>query len=270
MIHVLLPAFNEEEAIGPTLDMIAAIKGQIDEPMRVVLVDDGSVDATVERAQAAATAGSVDLLVLRHEQNGGLGAAIRTGIYRIVDDAGPDDVVMAMDADATHPPDLMPRMTRLVHDGADVVIASRYVPGATVTGVPGYRRVLSDGSRWLFRAAFPIEGVRDYTCGFRAYAVEPLRRARLVYGDELCTQRGFEATVDLLLRLRQVGIRAAEVPLHLDYSSRVGASKMHVFKTIRSSLWLVARRVVDRFTRYSPTRVARILQAEPVSGLSRS
>ena len=95
-------------------------------------------------AQAGVDPGSIDLLVLSHEQNGGLGAAIRTGIYRIVDDAGPSDVVMAMDADSTHPADSMPRMVDLVHRGADVVIASRYVPGATVTGVPGYRRVLSD------------------------------------------------------------------------------------------------------------------------------
>jgi dolichol-phosphate mannosyltransferase len=261
MIHVLLPAFNEEEVIGPTLDSIAAVAARLPEPVRVVLVDDGSSDATVERATAAAAASSTDLLVLRHEQNGGLGAAIRTGIYRIVDDAGADDVVMAMDADATHPAELMLAMTRLVHEGADVVIASRYVPGATVTGVPGYRRVLSDGGRWLFRLAFPIEGVRDYTCGFRAYAVEPLRRARVVYGDELCTQRGFEATVDLLLRLRQVGIRAAEVPLHLDYSSRVGASKMRVGKTIRSSLWLIGRRWVESFTTYSARRVRARLAA---------
>ena len=93
MIHVLLPAFNEEEVIGPTLDSIAAVAARLPEPVRVVLVDDGSSDATVERATAAAAASSTDLLVLRHEQNGGLGAAIRTGIYRIVDDAGAEVAV---------------------------------------------------------------------------------------------------------------------------------------------------------------------------------
>lgn len=260
MIHVLLPAYNEEVTIGPTVRHIGSVTADIGQRSRIMLVDDGSADATVECAEAAAREAGAELTVIRHAKNGGLGAALRTGIYRIVDEAAADDVLVSLDADDTHPTELIPEMVRRVQSGADVVIASRYEPGATVVGVPGYRRVLSDGSRLLFRAAFPIEGVRDYTCGFRAYAIEPLRRARTVYGDQLCTQRGFEATVDLLLRLRQVGICAEEVPMQLDYSARVGSSKMHVWRTLRSSLVLIARRSIDRFTRYSPNRVAKILQ----------
>jgi dolichol-phosphate mannosyltransferase len=261
MIHILLPAYNEQVTIGPTIESIARVAGDIGEPIRVLLVDDGSADATLERAAATARSTGVDLTVTSHEQNRGLGAALRTGIYRVVDEAGTDDVLVAMDSDNTHPADLIPGMVRRIRNGADVVIASRYQDGATVAGVPAYRRVLSDGGRFLFRLAFPIPGVRDYTCGFRAYAIGPLRRAKLVYGEELCTQRGFEATVDVLLRLRQVGIQAEEVPLRLDYSSRVGSSKMRVWRTIRSSLGLIGVRLVDRFTRYSASNVQRVLRA---------
>jgi dolichol-phosphate mannosyltransferase len=261
MIHVLLPAFNEEVTIGPTIRSVAAVQEAVREPLRVVLVDDGSRDNTVDRARAAAAESSVAITVMQRPTNGGLGAALRTGIYAILDAADDEDVLVAMDADNTHPARLMPEMIRRVRAGRDVVIASRYVDGATVTGVPAYRRLLSDGSRLLFRMAFPIEGVRDYTCGYRAYSIRPLRRARAVYGDQLCTQRGFEATVDLLLRMRQIGIKADEVPLELDYSSRVGQSKMHVWRTVRSSLGLVGRRLIDRFTRYSPGRVRAMLHA---------
>lgn len=261
MIHILLPAYNEQVTIGPTIESIARTAGDIGEPIRLLLVDDGSEDATLERAVNAARSSGIDLTVISHEHNRGLGAALRTGIYRVVDDAGSDDVLVALDSDNTHPADLIPGMVRRVREGADVVIASRYQDGATVAGVPAYRRVLSDGGRFLFRLAFPIPGVRDYTCGFRAYAIGPLRRAKLVYGEELCTQRGFEATVDVLLRLRQVGIRAEEVPLRLDYSSRVGSSKMRVWRTIRSSLGLIGVRLVDRFTRYSASNVQKVLRA---------
>lgn len=261
MIHVLLPAYNEEVTIAPTIRSLAAVRDRLDEPMRIVLVDDGSTDATIPRAENEARDHQADLLVVRRERNGGLGAALRSGIYRILDDADETDVLVAMDSDNTHPASLMPEMVRRIRNGDDVVVASRYEPGATVVGVPGYRRILSDGSRLLFRAAFPIRGIRDYTCGYRAYAMGPLRRARLVYGDDLCTQRGFEATVDLLLRLRQIGITASEVPLTLDYSSRVGQSKMRVMRTVRSSLGLIGRRLVDRFTRYSPGRVRRLAAA---------
>lgn len=261
MIHVLLPAYNEERAIGPTIEGIAAMADGHDERFRVILVDDGSTDATV--AVGAATAARypyLDLMVHRHVTNQGLGGAIRTGVTAFIDSALADDVLVALDADSTHPGDLIPGMVERVRAGADVVIASRYVPGATVTGVPTYRRLLSDGGRFLFRVSFPIPGVRDYTCGFRAYAAEPLRRARLVYGDDLCTRRGFEATVDLLLRLRQVGIRAEEVPLRLDYSARAGQSKMRVGRTVRASLGLVGLRLFERFTTYSTRRVRHRLE----------
>jgi dolichol-phosphate mannosyltransferase len=164
-------------------------------------------------------------------------------------------VIVMLDGDNTHPPRLIPIMLERLAQGYDLVVASRYRPGSQVHGVPAYRRALSDVGRIVFQIMFPIRGVRDYSCCFRAYRIPPLQRARLVYGEELCTARGFEAVLDLLLRLRQVGIRATEVPLQLDYSERVGQSKMRVAHTIRSTLTLLARRFVERFTTYSERRI---------------
>jgi dolichol-phosphate mannosyltransferase len=257
MIYVVIPAFNEERAIRPTLLALeAALRDQSD-PYLAVVVDDGSTDGTVAAAEAAVadTGGRLPLQVLRHAENRGLGAGLRTGIYWVLDQAAADDVIVMLDGDNTHPPRLIPGMLARLAEGYDLVIASRYRPGSIVHGVPPYRRALSDIGRLVFQVTFPIRGVRDYTCCFRAYRLPPLQRARLVYGDELCTARGFEAVVDLLLRLRQVGIRASEVPLELDYSERVGQSKMRVARTIRSTLGLLARRFVERFTTYSPGRV---------------
>jgi dolichol-phosphate mannosyltransferase len=259
MIYVVLPALNEAPTIERTVRRIAALNGA-QASFHLVLVDDGSTDGTADLARGAAGS-AIPLTVLRHAENQGLGGAIRTGLYWSLDRADDADVIGMLDADDTHPPELLPGMVERVRAGYDVVTASRYAPGATVSGVPANRRALSDVGRWLFRAAFPIEGVRDYTCGYRCYSVPALRRARMVYGDALVTQRGFEATVDLLLRLRQVGIRAAEVPLDLDYSGRVGQSKMNVWRTVRSTLWLLARRLFDRFTRFSPGRVRTLIAA---------
>ena len=260
MIYVVLPALNEGRTIARTVRRIADAAAADGRPHHVVLVDDGSTDDTAERA-AEGAGDSIPLTVLRHDVNRGLGAGIRTGLYWCLDYAELGDVIAMLDADDTHPPELLASMATLVEGGRDVVIASRYQPGAEVTGVPLFRRLLSAAGRWMFRVAFPIDGVRDYTCGYRAYGIPALRRARLVYGDGLVTQRGFEATVDLLLRLRQVGVVAAEVPLHLDYTERVGQSKMNVWKTIRSTLWLLARRLVERFTTYSPARVRSMIAA---------
>jgi dolichol-phosphate mannosyltransferase len=257
MIWVVLPAYNEQVVIRRMLlATVAALRGG-PEPAHIVLVDDGSTDRTVaevERAMAEG-GGGIPFTLLRHESNRGLGAALRTGLYATLDRAQDDDVIVTFDADNTHPPAMIPVLVQRVRQGFDVAIASRYRPGAQVHGVPGYRRALSDIGRLVFRALYPIPGVRDYTCCFRAYRVPILKRARAVYGDALCTARGFEAVMDLLLRLGPLGVRVAEVGFVLDYGERVGQSKMKVLRTIRSTVGLLMRRRFERMTRYTPSRI---------------
>ena len=260
MIWVLLAAWNEAGVIrGLLLDLERTLAAG-PEPFRVVLVDDGSTDGTRAESERAVaeSRGRLPLAILAHGRNQGLGAGLRTGIGWILDRADDADVLVTMDADHTHPPAKIGELVSLVRGGADVAIASRYRPGARVHGVPLHRRVLSDLARVAFQLLYPIPGVRDYTCCFRAYRIPVLRRARRVYGDALCTQRGFEAVVDLLLRLGPLGIRAAETGFELSYAERARTSKMKVMRTIASSLGLLARRRWERWTRYTRGRLARL------------
>ncbi|HEY3111592.1 MAG TPA: glycosyltransferase family 2 protein, partial [Chloroflexota bacterium] len=166
-IVVLLPAYNEERAIGPLLDRIeAALCGR---PYRVVLVDDGSADRTIEVARARAA--RMPLTILPRTRNGGLGSAMRTGLEHVRRSADPDEVLVTMDADNTHDPALIPRLVEALDGGADLVVASRFVPGAVAVGVPWIRRLLSGGARVVFGVVVGAEGVRDYTSGYRAYRV---------------------------------------------------------------------------------------------------
>ena len=261
MIYVILPAWNEEESIGPTLGALGGAVRGWEHEVHAVLVDDGSTDATVAEAERAIAQGGgrLRLTVLRHGANRGLGAGLRTGIYWCLDRASDDDVIVTLDADNTHPPAMIPRLVARVREGYDVAIASRYRAGAEVRGVPGHRRALSDVGRRVFQALYPIPGVRDYTCCFRASRAPTLRRARLVYGDELCTARGFEAVMDLLLRLGPLDVRVSEIGFVLDYGERAGRSKMKVLRTIRSTIALLLTRRLERLTRYSRRRIARRL-----------
>lgn len=268
MIHVIFPAYNEERVIRPTLlALVEAMRGRSDS-YRAVLVDDGSTDATVAEAERAVaeSRGTLPLTVLRHEVNRGLGAGLRTGIYTCLDEAGDDDVIVTLDADNTHPPAMIPKLVELVREGYDLSIASRYRSGAEVHGVPGYRRALSDVGRLVFQVLYPIPGVRDYTCCFRAYAVPLLRRARRVYGEALCTARGFEAVMDLLLRLGPLEPKVKEIGFVLDYGERVGQSKMKVLRTIRSTVLLLARRRIERILHYRRGQVRALLAAAPAPG----
>ena len=265
VIYVIFPAWNEESVIHPTLMALVDAMRADGGAYRAVLVDDGSTDRTIAEAERAVqdSAGTLALTVLRHEHNRGLGAGLRTGIYWCLDHAQGDDVIVTLDADNTHPPALIPALVARVRDGCDLAIASRYRSGSEVHGVPGYRRALSDVGRLVFQAMFPIPGVRDYTCCFRAYRVPLLRRARLAYGDGLCTARGFEAVMDLLIKLLPLDVRAAEIPFVLDYGERVGNSKMKVLRTIRTTVALLGQRFIERFGPHSRGAVrARIAAAE--------
>jgi dolichol-phosphate mannosyltransferase len=258
VIWVIFPAWNEEKVIRPTLLALWNAYRGSGEDYTAVLVDDGSTDRTVAEARAAVaeSGGELKLEVLWHERNRGLGAGLRTGIYWVLDRAAEDDVLVTLDADNTHPPALIPELVRRVRGGADLSIASRYRAGAEVHGVPGYRRALSDVASVVFSTLYPIPGVRDYTCCFRAYRVPLLRRARTVYGEQLCTARGFEAVMDLLLRLGPLGMKVDEIGFKLDYGERVGQSKMKVLRTIRSTLALLLRRRWERLTLYTPREIA--------------
>jgi dolichol-phosphate mannosyltransferase len=93
----------------------------------------------------------------------------------------------------------------------------------------------------------PIPGVRDYTCGFRAYRASVLGASIEHYGDRFVTEKGFSCMVDVLLKLRRLRINGArivmgEAPMVLRYDLKGGVSKMRVLRTIRQTLSLVVRR----------------------------
>jgi len=248
MIHVLLPAFNEEPQIAPLLEGIRDVLQGSGREYRIVLVDDGSSDNTAAVAARVGDSCVLALTILRHPVNQGLAAALRTGLGEIVRTAAGEDVVITMDADNTHPPGLMPLMADRIAAGSDLVVASRYRRGSRVIGVPLQRRLLSDAASIVFRLLFPLRGVRDYTCGYRAYRAALLGKMHADLGEALISERGFSCMADLLLKARAYSPVAAEVPLVLRYDLKQGQSKMKVGRTVRDSLLLILKR---RFTRLS-------------------
>lgn len=245
MIIVVLPAYNEAEALPPLLAKLAKLRTQRALALRVVVVDDGSSDGTA----GVRPAGDLPFRVVKHGVNRGLGEAIKTGLLEAVQEAGEDDVVVLMDADDTHSPALIQRMVDRIEEGSDVVIASRYLPESRVAGLSAWRSLLSVGASWLFRLLLPVPGVKDYTCGYRAYRATVLRDAFARWGSDFVDEPGFSCNVDILLKLGRRGVVCSEVPLILRYDRKPGASKMHVMRTALQTLRLVA---AHRFGRVRP------------------
>ena len=156
--------------------------------------------------------------------------------------AVPGDVITTMDGDDTHPPGCINNLLQKVSEGYDVVTASRYQPGSRVMGVPAFRVLMTWGARMLFQVVMPIPGVRDYTCGYRAYKEEILRETMDHYGDEFVSEKGFSCMADVLLKMRKFQFVFGEVPLLLRYDQKQGVSKMAVGSTVWLTLKLLLKR----------------------------
>ncbi len=239
-VHVVLPAFNEAANIGSVLRALEAAWKGTHTNFCALVVNDGSTDATA--AIVRSYAGGFPVKLVEHSSNLGLGATLRTGLFHALDAADDEDIIVVMDADDTHTPGAISEMVRRIRTGLDVVIASRYCAGSVVVGVPPFRRFLSYSASLLFRAVHPIDGVKDFTCGYRAYRASVLRRAASVYRQEFVNQEGFQCMVDILLKLSRMSLRFGEVPLVLRYDQKGGKSKMKVWRTTRKTLVLLLKR----------------------------
>ncbi|MGP8243704.1 MAG: glycosyltransferase [Bryobacteraceae bacterium] len=238
-VILTLPAYNEAAALPQLFAKFQQEMRAAGLDGAAVVVDDGSTDNTRGILDEWSTALGIEIVV--HKQNRGLGETIRDALYRAAELSEPDDVIVTMDADNTHPPSLIPEMFRRIQAGNDLVIASRYRAGASVIGLSPLRHLMSYGARILFTAAFPIPGVRDYTSGFRAYRPVLLRNAAATYRDQFVTEKGFSCMAEILLKLSRMGPRISEVPLVLNYDQKGGQSKMKVAKTVLTTLKLLAR-----------------------------
>ncbi|MHC4294413.1 MAG: glycosyltransferase family 2 protein [Planctomycetota bacterium] len=251
-LYMVLPAFNEEanlRALFANLEEVFSTLSPLGYERQYVIVDDGSRDATSDIIREHQQ--HLPIALLTHSTNQGLGITIRDGLREACELASDNDIILTMDADNTHPAALIPRMVQMIAEGNDVVVASRYRPGAQVVGLNWFRRLMSTGARILFHVIFPIRGLRDYTCGFRAYRAALIKKAFALYGDSFIEYSGFHAMADILLKLRRLNPVVNEVPMILRYDLKGGASKMRIASTVLSTLKLMLKR---RFQRNSPPR----------------
>jgi len=255
MLYIVLPAYNEDEALPVLLEEIEHTCATI--PHQIVVVNDGSTDSTLDVVQNYAQTHS-NVHGINHEQNQGLGAAINSGFQYVLSHNNQSqndqsnllehlehklqeapDIVITMDADNTQPADHIPLLYEEVCSGADLVIASRYVQGGEQHGLSIGRRGLSWGAGRVMQFFAPIKGVRDYSCGYRAYRLKLLAEGTRQYGPNIIKSKNFSGMVEILLKVAPYAERVSEVPLKLHYELKKGASKMKIWSTILGYLQLI-------------------------------
>jgi dolichol-phosphate mannosyltransferase len=246
VIHVVVPAFNEAGNVDRLLDSTEERLLPFALPHRIVVVDDGSTDATAERCRAAAARG-LPVEVVSHGTNRGPGAAFRTGFLRVLEDADPLDVVVTLEGDQTSDPSILPRLLHRVWEGGDhIALASCYLYGGGIVGTRAHRVLLSHLANALMKTTLGLSGLATLSSFYRVYQVSALRALFDRHGEAFISTPGFECMVEILYRAARLGLRISEVPMVLDGSRRVGKSKMKVARTSLAYLRLAARAAAGR------------------------
>jgi dolichol-phosphate mannosyltransferase len=238
---IVVPAFNEEANI-PNLLRDLASRPRLWRDGLIVLVDDGSTDATV--ATAKAHRGPLPLAVLELGKNQGPGAAFDAGFRFALGIAGPDDLIVTLESDTTSDLDATEAMLAAAHNGADVVLASHH-DGGQLANVSAHRRFLSKAASSAIRRGAGLDA-RTVSSFFRVYRADMLRAAYTKHGDNLIRERGFACKAELLIKLSRMGAQVAEVPVTLDWSRREGESKLRVLPTMAGYARMMTRQVAGR------------------------
>jgi len=226
MILVLLPAYNEEKSLPALLPKIKSALENVKGGYRIVVCNDGSKDRT--QAMLEEYAHNMPIEIILHKINRGLGESSRDLFERASEIAKGGDVIVRLDCDDTHDPSFIPLIVEKVCSGYDVVTASRFVPGGGQMGVNSYRAFISRGANLFMKVFFPIQGLKEYSCGFRGYRAEIIKEAIAFYGNNFIQLRGlgFTCTLEKLVKLKLINARFGEVPFLLRYDQKQSASKM--------------------------------------------
>lgn len=210
---VIIPTFQEAENIAT---VIGRVRRAVPAAM-ILVADDSSPDGTGDIV-AALEAADDHVHLLRRPMKAGLGAAYRAGFEW--GSARGFEIQVEMDADLSHDPAALPELLAAVHNGADLAIGSRYVPGGSIPDWPWYRKALSRwGNRYV--DAMLHLGVADATAGFRAYRTTLLDRLDLA----TVTADGYGFQIEMTYRSTKRGAVITEIPIAFTDRTH-GESKM--------------------------------------------
>ncbi|WP_141430821.1 glycosyltransferase family 2 protein [Bacillus sp. 03113] len=229
-VMVFLPAYNEEESIG---EVIRSIPRHFHEQIevKVLVVNDGSTDKTVEAAKSA----GADVIV-SFEKNRGLGASVRTGIKECYERGA--DIGVMIDADGEYPADEIPALLRPIIEGeVDYTMGSRFL--GTIKGMKLHRR-LGNYCFTILQSILIRKWIYDGQSGMRAFTRQALLHAEIIHD--------YNYAQVLTLNLVRKGFRVKEVPIR--YKVRTTGESFITFRgyltSVIPAIWKEMKRPVQK------------------------
>lgn len=216
-VWIVMPAYNEEHSIGGTIDALHR-EGWRD----IIVVDDGSRDQTAEIARKKGA------IVVSHQRNMGLGAALRTGLRMALERGA--DCAVTFDADGQHDPKAVRGMVDFLN-GADFIIGQRYFVDA-----PFHKRL---GNFWFNLITRVLGGIlTDSQSGMRAFNRRALETIRI-------RSNRYEVSSEIVIQARRNGLRIKEIPVRCFFTPYSKARGTTIASGIRIFIGLVKLRLSE-------------------------
>lgn len=226
MIFILLPTYNEEASIDELFSKIKEFMASRGGEYKIIVCNDGSSDKTLEKLTYYQQ--TLPIEIITHKINRGLGETSRDLFERAAEISSPDDIIIRLDCDCTHEPKHFGKLLDKINEGYDVVTTSRFAKGGGQRGISSYRAFISFCATIYMRLLLPIPGIKEYTCGFRAYKASIIKKAIEYYGNSFIQLMGlgFTCTLEKIVKLNLLGAHFSEVPFILRYDKKKSSSKM--------------------------------------------
>jgi dolichol-phosphate mannosyltransferase len=213
MLGVVVPCYNEAETIDELVKEFEKLMKILN--FQIIIVNDGSTDPTGDILERLSNRHSW-IKVVNHEHNMGLAQSLKDGFaFALKENCS---LIAQMDADLTHPPSLLLKMVEELN-GADLVVASRYVRKGGMKGVPWWRVMISKAGNRLFRLALRIKTL-DVTSGFRM-------GIREVYEKIVLESDSFGIQLEMTVKAERLGFKVKEIPFVLSNREK-GTSKFRL------------------------------------------
>jgi glycosyltransferase involved in cell wall biosynthesis len=208
-LSIVIPAYNEGARIVATLERVMACVAERGWDAEVLVIDDGSQDATPEIVKQWMQR-HPRLHLIQNVGNRGKGFSVRNGLLQA---AG--EVVMFTDADLSSPMEEAELLMAAIADGADVAIGSRWLDKTRQTiHQPLYRRFFGRCFNWVTRTVMGLP-FKDTQCGFKAFKREA---AQVIFRLQRIERWGFDP--EILFIARKLGYRIVEVPVTWGHDER--------------------------------------------------
>ena len=220
-IVIIIPTYNEIKNIGLLINNlqkeIEKIQGH---NMKILVVDDYSPDGTADHVrEMQRTYGNLHLI---SGEKQGLGVAYLRGFNYAINNMDAD-VVSTMDADLSHPPELISNFVNAIDEGYDLVIGSRYIDGGATPDWNLKRKLISKGANTWARYMGGVNHVHDCTSGYRAIRTEMFSKIDI----RNLQIKGYAFIPTLLYELVHGGAKVKEIPL-VFYNRKHGKTKIKV------------------------------------------